>query len=109
MFDMTGRSALVTGAGSGIGTMIAQAYYNQGATVYLVGRRPEKLEEAKATIEKSNTNRKGKIIVLPGDVSTRDAILKRVIAVCPHIQAFLRSHTQYCYCIYSELYGISAN
>lgn len=83
MFDMTGRHALVTGAGSGIGTMISQAYYNQGATVYLVGRRPEKLEDARNTISKSNDG-KGKLIVLPGDVSTREAILKLVADFSKH-------------------------
>lgn len=76
MFDMTGRTALVTGAGSGIGTMISQAYYDQGATVYLVGRRTEKLEEAKNTISQSTG--KGNLIILPGDVSTRSAIQKLV-------------------------------
>lgn len=62
--------------------MISQAFYDQGATVYLVGRRAEKLEEAQKTISKSN--RKGKLIVLPGDVSTREAILKLVTDLSKH-------------------------
>ena len=76
LFDATDLHVLITGAGSGIGLMIAQAYYNHGAIVYLVGRRAEKLQEAQATISKSSSN--GKIVILPGDVSTREGIEKLV-------------------------------
>ena len=45
MFDLTGKSALVTGASGGIGGGIAQALYGQGATVILTGRNKESLEK----------------------------------------------------------------
>jgi 3-oxoacyl-[acyl-carrier protein] reductase len=44
MFDLTGKSALVTGATGGIGGAIAKAFHSQGATVGLSGRNAEKLE-----------------------------------------------------------------
>ncbi|MEL7260969.1 MAG: SDR family NAD(P)-dependent oxidoreductase, partial [Pseudomonadota bacterium] len=44
MFDLTGKSALVTGASGGIGAEIARALHAAGATVGLSGTRTEPLE-----------------------------------------------------------------
>ncbi|EAR52209.1 3-oxoacyl-(acyl-carrier protein) reductase [Oceanicola granulosus HTCC2516] len=45
MFDLTGKSALVTGASGGIGGAIAEALHGAGATVGLSGTRTGPLEE----------------------------------------------------------------
>ena len=50
-FDLTGRVALVTGGGTGIGKGCALLLAKAGAAVMVVGRRLEKLEEVKAQIE----------------------------------------------------------
>jgi 3-oxoacyl-[acyl-carrier protein] reductase len=47
MFDLTGKTALVTGASGGIGGAIAKALHGQGATVILSGTRAEALEAVK--------------------------------------------------------------
>lgn len=50
MFDLTGKTALVTGATGGIGAAIARALHKQGATVAISGTRAEVLEALKAEL-----------------------------------------------------------
>jgi 3-oxoacyl-[acyl-carrier protein] reductase len=51
MFDLSGKTALVTGASGGIGGAIAKALHGQGAKVVLSGTRAEALEKVKAELE----------------------------------------------------------
>jgi 3-oxoacyl-[acyl-carrier protein] reductase len=50
MFELTGKTALVTGASGGIGSDIARALHGPGATVTLSGTRLEALEALKAEL-----------------------------------------------------------
>ena len=50
MFDLTGKTALITGASGGIGGAIAKALHGQGAKVVLSGTRAEALEAVKAEL-----------------------------------------------------------
>lgn len=62
MFNLTGKTALVTGASGGIGGAIAHALHRQGATVGLSGTRVDALDAvAKALGERAH--------VLPADLS----------------------------------------
>ena len=45
MFDLTGKTALITGATGGIGGAIVRAFHQQGATVALSATRREVLEQ----------------------------------------------------------------
>ncbi|KAI0032057.1 rhamnolipids biosynthesis 3-oxoacyl-reductase, partial [Vararia minispora EC-137] len=52
LFDVKGKIAVVTGGGSGIGTMIATAYVQNGAKVYIVSRKEQQLKEATEALNK---------------------------------------------------------
>ncbi|MCA0922502.1 SDR family oxidoreductase [Pseudooceanicola nanhaiensis] len=55
----------ITGAGSGIGAAMAQAFAAAGYAVALTARRPETLEEVAATLPE------GAALIVPGDVTDR--------------------------------------
>src|SRR3954470_10813166 len=50
MFDLTGMTALVTGASGGIGSAIAQALAGQGARLAVSGSNAEKLEAFRGSL-----------------------------------------------------------
>ena len=72
LFDVSGLKAVVTGGGSGIGLMIAQALQTNGATVYITGRRKEALD---AVVEQYSTG-PGKLVALPGDITKKEECLR---------------------------------
>jgi NAD(P)-dependent dehydrogenase (short-subunit alcohol dehydrogenase family) len=76
----TGRTALVTGAGSGIGRAIALALAMEGAQVVVAGRRREPLEETVALIEEQG----GKALAVTADVSRAEDAEALVRAAVEH-------------------------
>lgn len=67
MFDLTGRTALVTGASGGIGRAIAQALSEAGAKVALSGTREGVLEEVAATL-------RGETAIVPCNLSDAESV-----------------------------------
>ena len=67
MFDLTGKSALVTGATGGIGGAIAKALHGQGANVAITGTRVERLEALASELG-------SRVFVLPCDLRDRPAV-----------------------------------
>jgi 3-oxoacyl-[acyl-carrier protein] reductase len=67
MFDLTGKTALVTGATGGIGGAIARAFHQQGATVAVSGTRREVLDQLAAEL-------KDRIHVLPCNLADKDEV-----------------------------------
>ena len=53
LFDLTGRTAIVSGGGSGIGRQMATGLAEAGANLVLCARKPERCEEAAAELEQS--------------------------------------------------------
>lgn len=77
MFDLTGKTALVTGASGGIGADIARALHQAGATVALSGTRTEPLETLAADLG-------DRAHVLPCNLSDPEAVeglVKRAVEV----------------------------
>ena len=62
MFDLTGKTALVTGASGGIGGAIAEALHAQGATVALSGTRRQPLDDLAAKLA-------SRVHVIPANLS----------------------------------------
>ena len=67
MFDLTGMTALVTGASGGIGSAIAQALAGQGARLAVSGSNADKLEQFRASLG-------GDHVAVPTDLSDATAV-----------------------------------
>ena len=71
LFDLTGKTAVVTGAGRGIGRGIAEALASFGAAVMLAGRTPASLNEAAAAIGEAG----GTAAVQVADVAKEEDVI----------------------------------
>lgn len=67
MFDLTDKTAIVTGATGGIGGAIAKALHGAGATVGISGRNEDKLKALAAELS-------DRVHVLPADLSSSEGI-----------------------------------
>jgi NAD(P)-dependent dehydrogenase (short-subunit alcohol dehydrogenase family) len=63
--EFAGKSAFVTGAGTGIGAAVARELAARGAAVAIFGRRTAQLEEIAAVIRADG----GRVLVVAGDVA----------------------------------------
>jgi NADP-dependent 3-hydroxy acid dehydrogenase YdfG len=73
----TARTAIITGAGSGIGRAVAEALDALGLRVALIGRDPEKLERTRAGLSQAG----GPALAVPCDVADRGQVKQVVAAV----------------------------
>jgi 3-oxoacyl-[acyl-carrier protein] reductase len=67
MFELTGKTALVTGATGGIGAAIARALHKQGATVAISGTRRDVLDGLAGEL-------KERVHVLPCNLADKEAV-----------------------------------
>jgi NAD(P)-dependent dehydrogenase (short-subunit alcohol dehydrogenase family) len=65
LFDVSGKTALVTGGSRGIGLMIARGLVQSGARVFVSSRKAEDLEAAASELQKD-----GDCEAIPADLST---------------------------------------
>src|ERR1044071_5005399 len=71
MFDLSGKTALVTGATGGIGGSIARALHKQGATVAISGTRKEALDQLAGEL-------KDRVHVLPANLADKESVEKLI-------------------------------
>ena len=68
IFDLSGKTAIITGASSGLGKHFAKTLASAGANLVICARRVQNLEKLKKEI-------KGDVLVLPLDVTSEESVL----------------------------------
>src|SRR5687768_5294458 len=87
MFDLTGMTALVTGASGGIGSAIAQALAGQGARLAVSGSNVDKLEAFRSGLG-------GDHVALPCDLSDGaavDTLVPRAVEALGHLDILVNN------------------
>jgi 3-oxoacyl-[acyl-carrier protein] reductase len=87
MFDLAGKTALVTGASGGIGGAIARALHAQGATVVLSGTRVAALE----ALQNELGSRAHRAVCDLADAASVEALPKTVEAVAGPIDILINN------------------
>lgn len=90
LFDLTGKTAVVTGASSGLGADAALAYAQSGADVALLARRVDKLNQVKEEIEKTGR----RAVALACDVTDEKSVkgaVEEVLKEFGHIDILLNN------------------
>jgi len=76
LFDLTGKTAVVTGGTRGIGLMIARGLLQAGARVYVSSRKADACADAERELTQY-----GKVVAIPADLSTEAECLRLAAAV----------------------------
>ncbi len=71
LFDITDKTAIVTGSSRGIGKAIAEALADQGANVVISSRNQDACEEVAAAINASHPD---KAIAVAASISSKEAL-----------------------------------
>lgn len=70
LFDLKGKSAIITGSSRGIGRAIAEAMADQGARVVISSRKPGPCQEVADAINKKHGD--GTAIAIPANISSKE-------------------------------------
>lgn len=77
LFDLTGRTAVVTGGNSGLGLAMARALGQAGANLVLVARREQELHQATLNLQADNIT----VCAMAADLASKDAP-QEIVARC---------------------------
>ncbi|GFZ48761.1 hypothetical protein JCM24511_06510 [Saitozyma sp. JCM 24511] len=82
IFSVTGKVVVITGGGTGIGKALAKGFAQNGARVYITGRRADVLH--KAAEELHHATKGGKVVAIEGDVSSKDGCAAIAQSIAKH-------------------------
>lgn len=82
LFDITGKTALITGGTRGIGYMIAEGFLKAGAEVIISSRKPEACAEAETSLKEF-----GPVTAIPADLSKVDECRRLISEVGERVDA----------------------
>ena len=78
LFDLTGKSAIITGSSRGIGKAIAEAMADHGAKVTISSRKPGPCQDVSGAINEKHGD--GTAIAIPANISSKEELQRMVDA-----------------------------
>ncbi len=87
VFDLTGKQAVVTGGGSGIGKAICESLTNQGASIFLLDYNADQGSAVAAAINKSG----GEAVFIQCDVSNEQSVQDAINQVSEEIDILVNN------------------
>lgn len=100
LFDLTGKTAIITGSSRGIGKAIAEQMAAQGANVTISSRKPGPCQDVAAAINEQYGE--GKAIAVPANISSKEELQRMVDATN---EAFGRVDIVVCNAASNPYYG----
>lgn len=90
LFDLTGKTALITGGSRGLGLQMAQALGEQGAKVVLTARKPDELKYACEQLQEQGISASVVVADL-GDPAAIKALVAQSLADLGHIDILINN------------------
>lgn len=92
MFDLSDKTALITGGNGGIGLGIAEGYLRFGASLIIVGRNEEKNEESRAYLTKKFPESKLSFFICDiTEVKSVDAMFREIYKEYKHLDILVNN------------------
>lgn len=93
-YDLSDRSAIITGANQGLGRVIASHFVRAGANVLLVARGEELLREAQQELAQQTARPDQRVLMMTGDVSDRascEAVVAHAAEALPDVTVLVNN------------------
>ncbi|MBP1156672.1 MULTISPECIES: SDR family oxidoreductase [unclassified Paenibacillus] len=82
---LSGKAAIITGASAGIGFACSKALFEEGASIVMVARNPERMQQATAAILQGYPEEEAsRIVTVNGDMRDSETVKQTVSATMAH-------------------------